>query len=154
MDTYPVMCGALSNRLDVRLTKDEALALREKCIKLQMSKSDFVRLCIAAPIGVFGAENSENSTNSNRVLVVDKDSLNRLLVECKRWGNNYNQGVRALNFIGSKYKAAAQSSDFAKEVMGNSAQALEKLNAAHIGINEVLKFIEELKQSTSSVASL
>ena len=55
MDTYPVMCGALSNRLDVRLTKDEALALREKCIKLQMSKSDFVRLCIAAPIEMFGA---------------------------------------------------------------------------------------------------
>lgn len=151
MEAYPVMCGPISTRLNVRLTNDEALALREKCISLQMSKSDFIRLCISSPIEVFG---NENTTGSNRVLVVDKDSLNKLLVECKRWGNNYNQGVRALNFIGSKYKAAAQNSSFANEVMSNSARALEKLNDANDGIHEVLEFIKELKSDTSSVASL
>lgn len=151
MEAYPVMCGPISCRLEVRLTADEALALRKKCMDLQMSKSDFVRLAIASPIEVFG---DENASGSKRVLVVDKDSLNRILVECKRWGNNFNQGVRALNSIGAKYKAASQDSNFAKEVMSNSAHALRSLNAANDGVHEVLQFIEMLKTETTSVASL
>ena len=141
MGSYPVMAGTPSRFVHVRLTEDESTMLRYKCAQLQMSKSDFIRMCIQLPIT---SVDSSPNARTESVIGIDRKTIQGILTETKRWGNNFNQGVRALNTIGRKYNASLGSSEHAKSVMENSARAMEFMNKAHEGIQDVLKEVLSL----------
>lgn len=133
MGSYPIMAGTPSKSVHVRLSESEAALLRDKCASLQMSKTDFVKLCIHLPIELI----EEGSSPAHALIGIDRKSIKGILTEAKRWGNNFNQGTRALNAIGLKCSASASTKERSDSLMQNSARAMELMDKAHEGMREV-----------------
>lgn len=141
MGSYPIMGGTPCKVWHVRLSEDEAIRLREKCAKLHMSKSEFARLCISLPLELSDARSTPTDSH---VIGVDRETLHKIHTELRRWGNNFNQGTRSLNAIGLKYNSAISSEKQGTAVLQNSARAMELMNKAYEGVQEIKALVDAL----------
>ena len=136
MGSYPIMAGTPSRVVHVRLSEDESTKLRDKCAELQMSKSDFIRMCIQLPVAML---EDGDAPVSGSIIGVDRDAVQRLVTEARRWGNNFNQGTRALNTIGLKSNQSASSAEHSRIVLENSARAMDLMLKANDGMQELVR---------------
>lgn len=136
--------GNLTTRqsnLHVRLTASEKDALTAKAAEYGLSTSAYMRLLAQLPVSLVGSPD-----NKDAVIVIDAATWKRLLVESRRWGSNYNQGVRALNTIGSHYKNPPRDARRAAEVVQYAADALQYLKSAKEGIDRLLEMTKKLEE--------
>jgi hypothetical protein len=91
-----VIVMAMTERLFFRLSLPEVEDLDTKAQKLNLNRSDFLRLASALTV--------RRSLDPSSELVIDAVTMQRLFRELNHWGVNYNQGVRALNIVASRIR--------------------------------------------------
>lgn len=81
----------------VRLSDDELSKLDSDAKRLGTSRSSLVRALISLPIETTLSDGIEDS--ASRVLVLDKNEVNNLRLQVRRWGVHFDESLRALNII-------------------------------------------------------
>ncbi len=128
-------------RFEVRLTQGEHDMLADKARRLGMSRSDYVRLAIALPVG-YARDAAAGSPLP--LVAIDPWAIAALKAELAREGNNLNQAARALNLVGRKYASGSLRGDRAEEVASLAARALESLRAAEAAYERIAGAVEGL----------
>ena len=137
------------SNLHVRLTASEKEAIIIKASDYGMSASSYMRFLAQLPISLLGTSDDKDAT-----IVIDSTTWKKLLIESRRWGSNYNQGVRALNVIGARYGNPPRDAQRAEEVVRCAAEALQYLKNAKEGMEELLKIVEKLEDRVLLKADL
>jgi len=131
--------------LHIRLTDDELARLNKCANDLGVTKSDYVRLITQLPQSLFAKGGEAGTISRTHQLVSSPASIRRLEFEAGKWGNNYNQGVHALNTIMSCYVHADRiGNDYREEVLSLSRCALSELEIARAGIRQMMETVRGL----------
>ena len=68
-------------------------ALRERCERVGLSKSEYLRYLVRIPLS------TEANVGDEHRILVDRRGLWAMLRELTKWGYHYNQAVHAMNLI-------------------------------------------------------
>ena len=125
-----------------RVSDAEKKAIDARAETLRMTTSDYLRFCASLPIEfVDGALESRADTP----IAIDATTYRKLLIEARRWGSNFNQATRALNTIGRHYVNPPRGAERAEEVVRLAARAMDSMNRAKAGMDELVRIAGALE---------
>lgn len=126
--------------LHVRITESEKATLGKRADQLGMTSAALVRALINLPIAIYVDDLPPYSDMdiSHKVLLFDQITVRKLLREISAYGNNYNQAVRALNYLQLEV-----ARDFF-EMEGLYIEARRAFEAAAKGQKTVQKTLDEM----------
>jgi hypothetical protein len=106
----------------IRVSKEELARISENPRLVSTNRSSYIRMTAQIPI--------EYRTDSDAFIAINKEEVRGLRNAINRWGNNYNQGVRALNRIARLLKRDRLSPDFQEAVVADLTEAAQSLKGA------------------------
>lgn len=136
-------------RMQVRLTEREEQFIQERADRLGMTKSDYVRMCSTMPIDF-----TAGIDDSDAVIAIDVTTYRKILIEARRWGANFNQATRALNTIGLHYVNPPRGAERAEEVVQLAARAMDAMNRAKGGMDEIVRIAGVLEGRAAMRANM
>lgn len=135
----------------IRLTEEERALIEQRSDLFEMTISDYVRFCASLPIEfVDGALES----GADAPIAIDATTYRKLLIEARRWGSNFNQATRALNTIGLHYVNPPRGAERAEEVVQLAARAMDAMNRAKDGMDEMVRIAGKLEDRAAMRANM
>lgn len=134
-----------TERVELRVTPTEAENIAANAARLDLTKSQYLRLLATLPVEFADGESA--SDVPRRVVVIDRDGLNKLFREYRRQGVNFNQGIHALNIIGRNYANPPSKASAQNEVLRLAAKSLANLRGAKEGMDKVALVAEGIYKS-------
>ncbi|MDO4428609.1 MAG: hypothetical protein Q4B91_03775 [Atopobiaceae bacterium] len=123
-----------------RVSPEEKELIDFNASRLGLTQSAYLRFLVQLPIDLLGSAEDENAP-----LILDSTTWKRLLIESRRWGSNYNQGVRALNKIGARYGNPPRDALRAEEVVRLASLSLQNLKLAKEGIDNLVEIARTIE---------
>ena len=108
-----------THMVSCRMSDGDYEKLEEKCRRLGIAKSDYLRYLIRLPVDADG--------DGPRAVVLDTKTCGLIFRELRKQGHNYNQACHALNTIRWNIEHGRLGFEGAHDLL---AEALVRLNAA------------------------
>lgn len=134
---------AKENICCIRFSESDLASIDQKAKTLNLTRSDFIRLCTSIKIAI--------SSDPNAAVVLDTTSLNKIFRELNHWGVNYNQGIRSLNTIAQRLKKVNLSDSEKASIAQKSKDSYKILEDSKTGLLNVNNQIESLVTQNSIV---
>jgi hypothetical protein len=134
---------ARNNQLHVRLNDAELARVDVACRRLGLNRSQYVRLVASLPADVFSSPNNPHSHEKHYVFL-DPFLMHQILIEAGRWGNNYNQGVHALNLIVTIMESSDYDRRYLGEILRLAENANQFLDEGKRGIHNLVKEVRAM----------
>lgn len=131
--------GTKKHTVSIRLSEKDLKSLQANAEEFELTPSEYLRYLIRIP-----AE-GENLANDDKVIVVDKESVDRIRREIVRWGHHYNQGIHALNSIAYYAKNDGSKFDYFVSELDKANRFLEETEQ---GRKELIDAVESLVSYT------
>lgn len=124
----------------VRLSDADREKLEQAARSLNVSRTDFVRLCARLPIKLIEG----SSDDPDAIIGIDPSVLKNIHKELNRQGVNLNQATRALNLIGRKYASGAVRGEKAGEIATIAAKTYKD-------VAEMKELLAEIQEAINRI---
>jgi hypothetical protein len=123
--------------INMRLTPDEKIRAISLAKSKDLSFSQLMRILIRLPAECADIDGVQTA------VVIDRSSVPKLEREMRRWGNHYNQAVRALNRIAYYADRGSLKTEEAHRLLRRAEGNLSDLNVAVVKLRDDLENIAQ-----------
>lgn len=120
--------------INFRVSVDDRIAFEQLADELGITRSRLFRTLIACAAR---GRITKDEISATRIITIDPRTWSEISTESRRWGNNFNQGVKALNTLALRFQTTELDAHALKEVGEQIAIAEEHFSKASRGIHRV-----------------